>query len=112
MMIPINYDKVKELYLFKSPDKIEKFIKANTYTIQPLIDIHKQIPKYFEKIKNINLDVYAAPESPNDVELVVSILLDTDVEVDDAFNQLDEFDSWFLNLPYEARVAICVMPEW
>jgi len=104
-----HLEDLERLYTFRHPIQVRSFLNEYAFLI-PLLDAaHDAAIRYFAPV-SLALEVIADPDSTDDQQLVLFVVLqDTPAE---AFANLQRFDDeWWLDAIDEAQGRLCISLE-
>lgn len=105
-----SLEELDRLYSFRRPIQVKRFLSEHAFLV-PLLDTAYDITtRYFAPL-SLALEVVADPDSTDDQQLVLFVVLQcTPAE---AFAKLQRFDNeWWLNAMDEARGRLCISLEF
>ena len=109
----INSEKleaVERLYSLREPGDVRRFLSGHPFLVPLLIEARDRIKIYFIP-QQLVLEVIAEPESSDDLQLVLFVVVDT--ESAEAFANLQRFDNdWWIDAMDEAQGKLCISLEF
>lgn len=107
---PSDIETLERLYTLRDKPEIVQFINQHPFLLPVLLEAPDKIRIHFPD-SPLFLQVDRDPENSNDVDLVVSILIDLDP--DDAVYRLNQLDKDSrVDLPYEVRKLFITTLEY
>jgi len=102
---------LESLYIFRKPEEVSQFLKANPFLVPLLLEAHGQIENYFGPHPTVALEVITDPEAMDDRELFAFIC--TSLPPDEALVRLDRLDEeWWLDAMDRAEGKFCIHVEF
>jgi hypothetical protein len=102
-----KFSRVSKLYTIENILYLNRFLQKYPNLIDVILEAYPQIRKYFPTEK-LRLKLFTDPESPQWEKLLLSIFASPE-SVDEALNQLDEFDeNWWIDASSGVAVNLCI----
>lgn len=102
-----NFSKISKFYTIENTLDVKRFLQNHSNLIDVILEAYLQIRKYFPAEK-LRLKLFSDPESPQWEKLVLSIFANPE-SVDEALNQLEEFDeNWWIDASSGVAVNLCI----
>lgn len=102
-----NFSKISKFYTIENILDVNRFLQNHANLIDVILEAYLQIRKYFPAEK-LRLKLFSDPESPQWEKLVLSIFTNPE-SVDEALNQLEEFDeNWWIDASSGVAVNLCI----
>jgi hypothetical protein len=105
-----DLEELERLYSFREPLQVRRFLSGHAFLV-PLLDAAYDITtRYFAPL-SLALEVIAEPDSTDDQQLVLFVVLQ--VAPAEAFAKLQQFDNeWWLDTMDEAQGHLCISLEF
>lgn len=104
---------LENLYTLREPTEVGRFVKENGFLAPLLTEVHEKLSQYFRS-SLFFLEVVWEPEDLLDCrELILSVLVDIDMDPDKADLAMEKFDDeWWLDNLFRADDKLCITLEF